>query len=67
MLVKIPGTEKWINPAYVVAVYPHYVIGANGSKIQLTRAEVPGGNYVDTTAPVEEVVKLLNLEIWMRP
>lgn len=65
MLVKIPGTEKWINPAHVISVCSWRRHISSGNSIDVTRIETSTGSE-ETTASVEEVVNLLNLEIWIK-
>lgn len=58
MVVRIPGTEKWINPAYVVSVCSWRRTISSGNQIDITRIEMPEG-YEETQASVEEVIAAL--------
>ena len=55
MLVKIPGTEKWINPAYVVSMCTLARYTGSGHSISITYIEKPNG-HEETTASIEEVL-----------
>lgn len=61
MLVKIPGTDKWINPTYVISVSSWKRYNGSGRSTGVTRIETLKG-HEETMAPIEEVLAALKEE-----